>query len=276
MMGGVLPDVDDAPAPRAPRAGILVVDDDADYRAAVSDVLEEEGYRVETAIHGRDALGRLLAGPPPDLIVLDLMMPEMDGWALMAELNARPALGSIPIVVTSAVGSWVPQSASTRFLTKPVDRTRLLQTISSCLWRRSQEGASSRFARVLVVDDDVILGRTIARLLTWDHDVVAVTTAAEALSRIGAGERFDAILSDLHMAGMTGMDLHARLAEDVPDQAARMVFMTGDIREPEAREFLARGTARWIEKPFGMTELRALIQLQVESAAGQDTPGSSA
>lgn len=264
-------DAGDMPGPRAPRASILVVEDDPDLRAAVRDLLEEEGYGVETAAHGGDALDKLLSAPKPDLIVLDLMMPQMDGWQLMAELNGRPELASIPIVVTSAVGSRVPPAPSTRYLPKPVDTTRLLQIISSCLWRRSQTGAATPVTRVLVIDDDVALGRTVARLLAWDHDVVTVTSAAAALARLRAGERFDAILCDIHMPGMTGMGLHEALVAEAPDQATRMVFMSGDAHEAQAKAFLARGASPWIEKPFGMSELRALIQRQVEPPADPDT-----
>jgi CheY-like chemotaxis protein len=275
MLGRTFVDVEESPTLRTPPAGLLVVEDDLDHRETLREILEEEGYRVETAIHGRDALDRLSAGPPPDLILLDLMMPEMDGWAFMGELNAREALASIPIVVTSQVGNRVPQSASTRFISKPLDRTRLLQTISACLWRRSRGEAASRFTRVLVLADSMI-GTTIARLLAWDHDVVAVTSATAALGRIHTGERFDAILCDVQMPDMSGMDLYARLASNAPEQAARMVFMTGVAPAPEVDAFLRRASSRWIETPFTMTELRALIQLLVTSAPGRKPLGSSA
>jgi CheY-like chemotaxis protein len=261
------------PVAHTSRAQLLVVEDDDDHRETLREVLQDEGYRVETAVHGRDALGRLSAPPLPDLILLDLRMPELDGWGLMAELNARPKLASIPVVVTSQVGDRVPHSAATRYISKPLDRTRLLQTVSSCLWWAKRGGASSLVARVLVVDDDERTGKNIARLLAWDHDVVAVAGAAAALGRIHAGERFDAIFCALDMPDMTAMDLHAKLTCDVPEQAERMVFMTGSrwgLPEDGARHPHDRGApgARWLEKPFTVTALRASIQGVVKSAAG--------
>ena len=99
MIGRTRLDVEVAPAPRAPLAGLLVVEDVDPRSPARSCVrsLEDEGYRVETAIHGRDALGRLLAGPPPDLILLDLMMPEMDRTrSFMSELRRAPTWRRFP------------------------------------------------------------------------------------------------------------------------------------------------------------------------------------
>src|SRR6185437_7705633 len=113
MAGFPSNDAEDPPVHRTPQAGLLVVEDDADHRETLRDILEEEGYRVTTAVNGRDALTRIAAGPLPDLILLDLMMPEMDGWTLMEKLSAREGFASIPIIVTSQVGNRVPQSAST-------------------------------------------------------------------------------------------------------------------------------------------------------------------
>jgi CheY-like chemotaxis protein len=112
----------------------------------VRDLLEMEGYHVRTAGNGRDALETLRAGPSPQLILLDLRMPQMDGWAFMAELKARPALATIPVVVTSQWGPHVLNAApvAAGYLDKPLDRGRLLQTIEHCLsLRRRSEPPSA-------------------------------------------------------------------------------------------------------------------------------------
>jgi CheY-like chemotaxis protein len=84
---------------------VLVVDDDEDVRRSVADALEDEGYRVATAPNGGDAL-RLLKDESvrPDLILLDMMMPGMDGWAFREEQRRDPEIASIPIVVFTAHG----------------------------------------------------------------------------------------------------------------------------------------------------------------------------
>src|SRR5260370_21228013 len=91
---------------------------------------------------------------------------------------------------------------------------------------------------VLVVDDDAEIGRAVARSLSEPHDIFVTTQGEEALQWIVAGERFDAILSDLMMPDMSGMELHRELQTIAPDHAARMIFLTGGAFTSAAREFL--------------------------------------
>jgi DNA-binding response OmpR family regulator len=118
----------------------------------------------------------------------------------------------------------------------------------------------SRHGRILVIDDEPALGRTIQRILSDDHEVVVVMSARQALDMITAGQRFDAILSDLMMPEMTGMELHAILAQSLPDQAGRMIFMTGGAFSPDAAAFLQQESRAKIEKPFRPAALREILQ----------------
>src|SRR4051812_1696827 len=80
---------------------ILVVDDDREIRAVVDDLLTGEGYSVRTAGNGRQAL-EILAQWRPEVILLDLSMPEMNGWTFLAHQQADPTLAGIPVIVMSA------------------------------------------------------------------------------------------------------------------------------------------------------------------------------
>ncbi len=122
------------------------------------------------------------------------------------------------------------------------------------------QAAPSRRGRILIVDDEVSLCKTIERILSADQEVVAVTSARAALDVIAAGERFDVILSDVMMPEMTGMELFSTLAETAPDQANRMIFMTGGAFSPEAAKFLNRSGSFSIEKPFRPSAIRAAVQ----------------
>jgi DNA-binding response OmpR family regulator len=116
---------------------IFVIDDDVDHLASVGEVLRAEGYLVETAPSGHEALERM-AVKRPDLILLDLLMPEMDGWALRAALRARAALSDVPVVVISQGGSRLLARApvASGYLSKPLHLRALLETIEACLSRQ--------------------------------------------------------------------------------------------------------------------------------------------
>ncbi len=110
---------------------VLVVDDDPDILEAICDILEAEGYEVERARHGEEALERIAARQPA-VILLDLMMPVMDGVAFAQALRLRPAVRDVPIVVISADGN--PQRAAAvgaaGYLAKPFDIEALLSQVA--------------------------------------------------------------------------------------------------------------------------------------------------
>jgi CheY-like chemotaxis protein len=112
---------------------VLVVEDDEGIREALIDLLDTEGFEVRAAIHGADALGKLRDGsPPPDVILLDLMMPVMDGWAFRAEQKNDPAIAAIPVVViTASRQADVTALSPKAFLKKPIDFDELLRVIAA-------------------------------------------------------------------------------------------------------------------------------------------------
>ena len=112
------------------RRTVLVVDDDADTRQGLREILEDEGYRCETADDGTEALG-LIGGRPPDVVLLDLMMPNMDGWTVLKCMEADPTMRRVPVVVMSAGGARALSSLPTQRLriAKPIDMDELLGLI---------------------------------------------------------------------------------------------------------------------------------------------------
>ncbi|HUL61149.1 MAG TPA: ATP-binding protein [Anaeromyxobacteraceae bacterium] len=120
--------------------------------------------------------------------------------------------------------------------------------------------------RLLVVDDDPLVGRALARALRGAHEVVVATSAAEALDRIRGGERFDAVVCDLMMPEMTGMDLYERVGEIAPELAHRIVFATGGAFTERSRDFLQRVPNARIEKPFDPVRLREAVACAMAGA----------
>jgi signal transduction histidine kinase len=112
------------------RRSILVVEDDHDIRTSLADFLTLEGFEVATATDGAAALARLRKAEPPDVVLLDLMMPVMDGWQFRLEQKRDPVLSQVPVIALSANGS--PQARAVdaaAFISKPLDVGVLLSTI---------------------------------------------------------------------------------------------------------------------------------------------------
>jgi len=107
-------------------AEILIVEDDVGSRRALTNVLRDRGYHVTAVGDAHEALARLREEPRPSLIVLDLMMPGMDGWDFRQEQKRDPALAAIPVVAVSAVGKLVDVDVSLR---KPLDYDELLAAV---------------------------------------------------------------------------------------------------------------------------------------------------
>ena len=135
-------------------ACVLVVDDDGDVRALVVELLERAGYSVLQAPNGREAL-RVLYEQRPDLIVLDVSMPELDGWATLERIRE---LSDVPVVMLSALGAELEKVRALRggaddYVTKPFGRQELLARVESVLRRApARELREAYNDRLLEVD----------------------------------------------------------------------------------------------------------------------------
>ena len=159
--------------------------------------------------------------------------------SLGGEIAIQSAIGSGTLVRVTLPGEPTPTSAS------PVK--------SPAIARPTRRG------RVLIVDDEVVFASSLRRLMAREHEVVMLHRGREALASITGGARYDAILCDLMMPEMTGMELHAQLLELAPDQADRMIFVTGGAFTETAQTFLERLRTPWFEKPCAVGELRAAV-----------------
>ncbi len=118
-----------------PRWDVLIVDDDPDIRDAVGECLRYEGYDVHSAADGRDALDRLEFGLKPDVILLDLMMPKLNGFDVLQALQSRPDWKRIPVVVVSANRGYVADDlvGAVSILRKPVNVDRLIEAVQQAV-----------------------------------------------------------------------------------------------------------------------------------------------
>jgi CheY-like chemotaxis protein len=107
---------------------VLIVEDDPDLRESLQALLERRGYDTETAEHGVEALEKIDPDAPPALILLDLMMPVMDGWQLRQRLLDDPRTAEVPVILLSGVGDLAGQARDLRAVdafVKPIDLPRL-------------------------------------------------------------------------------------------------------------------------------------------------------
>ncbi len=120
--------------------------------------------------------------------------------------------------------------------------------------------------RVLVIDDEPLIGRALKRMLGNDHEVTAFVSARRALEHLEEDCGFDLILCDLMMPDVTGMDFHRRVRKQTPALAERIVFITGGAFTPKALEFLEATTNPCLEKPLDIDTVRDLVRQRIAQA----------
>jgi CheY-like chemotaxis protein/anti-sigma regulatory factor (Ser/Thr protein kinase) len=116
-----------------------------------------------------------------------------------------------------------------------------------------------RRGRVLVIDDDLGVGRMIERILRDGYDVTTESEPKLAIERVAQGEAFDVILCDVMMPDLTGPEVHAAIMNVRPELASRIVFLTGGAFSPRASHFLEHVASATLAKPFAVDALRTLV-----------------
>ena len=211
---------------------VLVIDDDPAARDLMRRFLTREGYKVEEAANGADGL-RAAARVRPTAITLDVMMPGMDGWAVLQSLKADPDLCDTPVIMLTMVNDQNMGYAlgATEYLTKPVDRARL----TAVLERHRCHDPGGPSCRVLVVEDDDDTRELMRELLLkagWTVDLAV--NGREGLARVGQN-RPALILLDLMMPEMDGFDFAVNLRKrsdwrDIPVVVVTAKDLTDDDR----------------------------------------------
>jgi len=276
---------------------VMVVEDDQRIGEALTHLLHAEGYRVDRCCDGREAIAHLRAGTHPDVILLDLMMPHVNGWEFRVQQKDEPEWAEIPVIVMSADDS--PQASAIdadAYLKKPVDDTVLLDSLGRLLHGRDQARRDARAAEldrmnalgvlaagltheitskrasVLVVDDETMMCDLLRNMLEEKYDVTTISNPREALPKLLQGESFDLVLCDLMMPELTGMDLYTELSKTRPEQAARFVFMTGGTFTDRARDFLDQIEGAPLNKPFRAEELYAMVSQRLQRFSERESP----
>ena len=208
---------------------ILVVDDDRTVRELLNRYLSREGFSVVTAESGLEAL-RLARQLVPAAMTLDVMMPDMDGWTVLAAIKGDPTLADIPVVLVTIVDEKSRGYAlgATDYMIKPIDRERLigvLRTISGTIDRRA-----------LLIDDDEVTRRGIRLALEQDGWKVAEAGDGRVALTQLAEARPDVIVLDLMMPEMDGFEFLDEVRQreewrDIPVLVVTAKDLTREDRE---------------------------------------------
>jgi two-component system, NtrC family, sensor kinase len=254
-----------AARPATGQAGtVLVIDDDATVRDLMERFLDKEGFRVVTAAGGQEGL-QLAKELRPDAITLDVMMPAMDGWAVLSALKSDPELSDIPVIMLTILDARNMGYAlgAADYLTKPIDRDRLAAVLKK--YRRDLP--------VLVVDDDADLRRRLRRLLERDgYTVAEAEHGREALARlpeISPG----LILLDLMMPEMDGFEFVVELRRHEAWRAIPVIVITARDLSAEDRRRLNGYVEKVLQKGAYsrdalLAEVRELVAASIARRRG--------
>ncbi len=253
---------DEVAATEGARGTVLVIDDDPSARKMLADAIRKDGFSVHEANGG--AAGLLIAREKrPDAIVLDVIMPEQDGWAVLQDIKSDERLCEIPVILATVVPDREMGLAfgAVEHLTKPVDPAKLLRTLASVA--NGSGGGTGR--EVLVVDDDPSTRNLCRRILTREGWVVREAADGErGLEQLRA-RRPTLMLLDLMMPGMDGFALLEKL-QTMPEMSELpvIVITSKDLTRDEIAWLQSR-TSEVVRKGLrGRTDLVDAVKRHVE------------
>jgi CheY-like chemotaxis protein len=209
---------------------VLVIDDDPVVRDVMRRFLQGEGFQVATAADGHEGL-RLARELCPAVITLDVLMPSMDGWAVLTALKAEPALADIPVIMLTIIDEkrFGYMLGAADYMTKPIDRKRL-----TAILQKYRTDASA--CTVLVVEDDSATRRMLRRMLKKQRwTVIEAENGRAALERVGE-QRPALILLDLMMPTMDGFAFIAELRRQAQWRTIPIIVITAKELTPEERQ----------------------------------------
>jgi PAS domain S-box-containing protein len=245
------------------RPKILVVESNRDLALKLRRQLEVEGYLVLLAGTGEDALW-LAREEQPQLITLDLVLPDLDGFLVLGRLREDPATAPIPVIIISVLADTETGYAlgAVDYVAKPFEEDKLLKSVQLALSAQARDEPPD----LLVVDDDPdILGLLHHALSFHGYHVRKAANGREALERV-VDSVPDLILLDLKMPVMDGYEVIRRLKGDVATSSVPIIVITASRldKEEEKGKVLGMGALQYITKPLSMETLVREIGSAIE------------
>lgn len=278
-------------------ARVLVVDDILPNVKLLEAKLASEYYEVLTAMNGEEAL-RKVNEESPDLVLLDVMMPGMDGFEVCTKIKEDPASAHIPVVMVTALTDVQDkvrglESGADDFLSKPINDTALMARVRSLIrlkmstdeWRVRENTASqlgvvesastvmsvpAENANILIIEDkDFELRKMEETLHTEKHNVMGAESGSEAMELIASHE-FDLIIVSLNLAGEDGLRLCSHLKSNERTRSVPVLMVGGEDDMSRVAQGLEMGAHDYMLRPVERSELLARVRTQIRRKRFQE------
>ncbi len=265
--------------PAAHRPRILIVDDLRENLHLLMNILSP-AHTMTAATSGEKALELARRLPQPELILLDIKMPGMDGYTVLSHLKANPATAHIPVIFVTALDDAADIASGLSlgvadYITKPIDPDLLLLRVNtqlilqryredSALLETDQQGEPASAPTVLLVDDIPENIHGLLEVLRDDYRVMIASSGARAIEMVQGEQAPDLILLDIMMPGMGGHEVCQHIKSLPARGRIPIIFVTvADSKEDKLRGF-ELGAADYITKPFDVDEVQARVRTHLE------------
>ncbi|MHB0959478.1 MAG: response regulator [Pirellulaceae bacterium] len=276
---------------------VLAVDDNATNRRILQGMLAHWGMKPTVVAGGKQAMAVLQqaqqAGEPFALVLLDNMMPEMDGFALAEQIQQHPELAGATLMMISSAGrrddaARCRELGVSAFMTKPIRRAELMESILQALSFRESDPtearpttgpsltSTARHLRILLVEDNLVNQKLAVRLLEKrGHSVIVAGNGQQALAALEQ-ESFDVILMDVQMPEMDGLEATAaiRHRESTSGGHIPIVAMTARAMKGDRERCLAAGMDHYVSKPLQPAELFDTVE-RLATVCHEDGPAAA-
>ena len=277
-------------------ARILVVDDIPANVRLLEAKLAAEYFEVVSAASGKEAL-ELIDKQIPDIVLLDVMMPEMDGFEVCARIRANPKTHFLPVVMVTALSDPSDrvrglEAGADDFLTKPVNDLALFARVRSLVrlkmimdeWRMREQTSGAfdllgtnepeinedRNASVLLVEGFAPAAQRVVQVLSKDGDTVEVTDNLARAQELAAHTRYDLIITNIQVGGEDGLRLCSHLRSQEETRQVPILLIVEEFDMPRLIKGLDIGASDYLMKPIDPNELLARVRIQVRRRRYQD------
>jgi diguanylate cyclase (GGDEF)-like protein len=269
------------PEPAHERARLLIVDDVHENLHALMNILRDD-YALNAATSGEKALELARRAPQPDLVLLDIRMPGMDGYAVLSALKADTATAEIPVIFVSALAEVADEArglalGASDYITKPVNpdllKTRVKNQIELARYRKNPvmfdiaaQVDPANPPSLLVVDDLPENVHELIDALKDDYRIMVACSGAKALEMIERAPPPDLVLLDIVMPDMDGYEVCRRMKASHTGKRIPVMFVTVIDSSVEKVKGFALGAVDYITKPFDIDEVKSRIRTHLELA----------